>query len=187
MSGSDGSEAPNPRIPLGLNLEQARELGRGNAIHQLQQNYQALSNEVAQMSTNLREILAHLREDSGGGHRRTATAPRDDSFSSRSSFSQDEVRPGMERKSARQLTDDLRDRQIDPSEFEGNLNPDLFIEWIQALERFFEIKEYYDEKAFTIVILKLKNYVSLWYENIEGNEHGKATHGSEFGPSLRNK
>jgi len=54
MSGSEGSGAPNPRILLGLNLDQARELGRGNAIHQLQQNYQALSNEVAQMSTNLK-------------------------------------------------------------------------------------------------------------------------------------
>jgi len=42
MSGSKGGGIPNPRIPLGLNLEQARELGRGNAIHQLQQNYQVL-------------------------------------------------------------------------------------------------------------------------------------------------
>jgi len=70
MSGSEGSEVPNPWIPLGLNLEQTRELGRGNAIHQLQQNYQALSVEVTQMSTELKDILAHLRNDPGGGMRR---------------------------------------------------------------------------------------------------------------------
>jgi len=67
MSGSEGNGNPNPRIPLGLSLEQARELGRGNAIHQLQQNYQAFSAEVTQLTTDLREVLNHLREDPGGG------------------------------------------------------------------------------------------------------------------------
>ena len=71
MFRSEGSGVSNLRVPLGLNLEQAHELGRGNAIHQLQQNYHALSNEVGQMSTDLREVLAHLRNDPGGGVRRT--------------------------------------------------------------------------------------------------------------------
>ena len=53
-----------------------------------------------------------------------------------------------ERRPPRQLADDLRAVKIDPLEFEGNLNLDLFIEWMQALERFFEIKEYSDEKGF---------------------------------------
>ena len=75
MSDSEGSGIPNPRIPLGLNLEQARELGRGNAIHQLQQNYHGLSHKVAQISTNLIEILAYLREDPGGDRRRTSATP----------------------------------------------------------------------------------------------------------------
>ena len=62
--------------------------------------------------------------------------------------------------------DDLRNTKFDPQEFEGNLNPDLFIEWMQALERFFEIKEYYDEKAFKVAVIKLKRYASLWHENV---------------------
>jgi len=57
--------------------------------------------------------------------------------------------------------------KIDPLEFEGNLNPKLFLECMQAIERFFEIKEYSDEKAFKIDVLKLKRYASLWYENIK--------------------
>jgi len=56
-------------------LEQACELGRGNAIHQLQQNYQT-SNEVAQISTSLRKVLSHLRDDPSGGRRRTYASPR---------------------------------------------------------------------------------------------------------------
>jgi len=63
--------------------------------------------------------------------------------------------------------DDLRDIKFDPPEFEGNLNSNLFIEWLQALERFFEIKEHSDEKAFKVIALKLKKYASLWYENVK--------------------
>ena len=72
-----------------------------------------------------------------------------------------------ERRPPRQPVDYLRDIKFDPPEFEGNLNPNLFIEWIQALERFFEVKEYSDEKAFKVVVLKLKKYASPWYENIK--------------------
>jgi len=57
--------------------------------------------------------------------------------------------------------------KIDPPEFEGNLNPDLFIEWMQASEMFFEIKEYSNEKAFKITVLQLKTYASLWYETVK--------------------
>ena len=57
--------------------------------------------------------------------------------------------------------------KIDPLEFEGNLNPDLLIEWLQAVERFFKIKEYSDEKAFKVAVVKLKRYASLWYENVK--------------------
>jgi len=128
MSGSEGGGDPNPRIPLGLNLEQARELGRGNAIHQLQQNYQVLLAEVNQITTDLREVLAHLREDPGGGRRRTPFTPRDESPSSHSSSSQEAPRPRRERRPPRQQIDNLRDMKIDPPEFEGNLNPDLFME-----------------------------------------------------------
>jgi len=89
-----------------LNLEQARELGRGNAIHQLQQNYQALSAEVNQITTDLREVLAHLREDPGGGRRRTPSTPRNESPSSCSSSSQEDPRPRRERRPPIQQVDD---------------------------------------------------------------------------------
>ena len=129
MSGSKGSGVSNPWILFCLNLEQARELGRGNAIHQLQQNYQALSAEVTQMSTGLREILAHLREDLGGGRRRAPITPRDESPSYHSSSSQEECVLGQ-KQGHKQPINDLRDVKIDPPEFEGNLNPDLFIDWM---------------------------------------------------------
>jgi len=63
---------------------------------------------------------------------------------------------------------------------------DLYIEWIQALERFFEIKDYFDGKAFKVVVLKLKKYASLWCEYTKDYEPKKESHRSKLGPSSRN-
>ena len=153
---------------MGLSLEQARELGRGNAIHQLQQNYQALSAEVTQLSTDIREVLNHLREDPGGGGRgRSPLTPRVEPHSVHTSSSHEDEPPRRERRPLGPPVDDLRDLKFDPPEFEGNLYPKAFLEWMQSIERFFEIKEYLDDKAFKIAILKLKRYASLWYENLK--------------------
>ena len=35
------------------------------------------------------------------------------------------------------------------------------------MERFFEAREYSDEKALKVAVLKLKKYASLWYENVK--------------------
>jgi len=51
----------------------------------------------------------------------------------------------------------LRDMKFDPPYFEGTLNPNVYLEWIQTIERFFEVKGYYDEKSFKVVIFKLKS------------------------------
>ena len=99
MSGSEGNGGPNPRVPLGLSLEQTRELGKGNAIHQLQQNYQALSAEVTQLTTGLKQVLNHLKEDPGGGNgRRSPLFPQTDLHSVRSSSSHEDEPPRRERR-----------------------------------------------------------------------------------------
>jgi len=40
---------------------------------------------------------------------------------------------------------------------------------VQAIKRIIELKEYNDERIFKLVILKLKGYVSLWYETLKKN------------------
>ena len=115
MSGSEGGGVPSPRVPLGLSLEQARELERGHVIQQLQQNYQTLSTEVTQLATELREVLNHLREDPGGG-RRHSRHQRDD-------------------------------KKFDASKFNGSLNLDSYLKWVQSIKRFFHVKEHSGEKV----------------------------------------
>ena len=41
------------------------------------------------------------------------------------------------------------------------------MEWVQAIERIIEIKGYSGEKTFKLVVLKLKQYTSLGYENLK--------------------
>ena len=61
----------------------------------------------------------------------------------------------------------MRDMKFYPLEFEGNLNTEVFLEWKQSIERFFEIKESTGKKAFKVDVLKLKRYASLWYKSIK--------------------
>ena len=42
-----------------------------------------------------------------------------------------------------------------------------YLDWVQALERIFELKDYNGEKSFLFAILKLKGYASLWYEDLK--------------------
>lgn len=55
---------------------------------------------------------------------------------------------------------------IDLKEFDGNFNPDEFIDWLNAIIRAFECKKYYDERKCKVVVLKFKDYPSIWWENI---------------------
>ena len=41
----------------------------------------------------------------------------------------------------------------------------VYLEWIQTVETFFDVNGYSDEKFFKVAILKRNKYASLWYEN----------------------
>jgi len=74
-----------------------------------------------------------------------------------------DVRP----KRRRVHRDDLKDLRIEAHKFNGSLKPEDYLELVQAMERIREIKGCSGEKAFKLAILKLKQYASLWYENLE--------------------
>jgi len=83
--------------------------------------------------------------------------------SSHEDFDDDEVRP----RRLRHLRDDLQDLKVKALKFDCNLNPKNYLDWVQALERIFELKDYNDEKAFKLAILKMKGDASLWYEHLK--------------------
>ena len=58
------------------------------------------------------------------------------------------------------------DFKVEIPEFEGQLNPDEFIEWMNTVERVFEYKDVPDDKKVKLVALKLRKYASIWWSNV---------------------
>jgi len=62
----------------------------------------------------------------------------------------------------RRHTTNSNDFKVDLPEFEGKLDQDDFLEWLQTVERIFEYKEVPEDKKVKLVALKLRKYASLW-------------------------
>jgi len=93
--------------------------------------------------------------------RRERIQPRNDLTSDHSSSSKEKYSHRGRRRPTRHNEDDLRVIKFDSPNFKGTLNPDIYLEWIQTVERLFEVKCYSDEKSFKVAILKVKKYASF--------------------------
>ena len=58
------------------------------------------------------------------------------------------------------------DFKVDIPNFEGQLDPDVFLDWLQTVERVFEFKDIPDERKVKLVALKLRKYASIWWSNL---------------------
>ena len=55
---------------------------------------------------------------------------------------------------------------MDIPEFEGQLDPHHFLDWLQIVERVFEYKDISDDKKVKLVALKLRKYAAIWSANL---------------------
>ena len=58
------------------------------------------------------------------------------------------------------------DFRVELPEFEGKLDPDEFLEWLNTVERIFDYKEVPEDKKVKLVALRLRKYASLWWTNL---------------------
>jgi len=58
------------------------------------------------------------------------------------------------------------DFKVDIPEFEGHLDPDLFLDYLRTVERVFDYKDVPEEKKAKLVALKLRKYASIWWANV---------------------
>jgi len=74
-------------------------------------------------------------------------------------------------------------------EFEGRLNPDEFLEWLQTIERIFYYKEISEGNRVKLVAFRLRKYASLWWSNLcakrARQEKGKIRTWEKMKPKLR--
>jgi len=78
-----------------------------------------------------------------------------------------------ERRSSRCRGSNNLDFKVDIPEFEGQLDPDLFLDWLHMVERVSDYKDIPEEKKVKLVGLKLRKYASIWWANLCLRELGK--------------
>lgn len=62
---------------------------------------------------------------------------------------------------------DDRGLKIEVPEFDGTIDPEVYLEWERSLERFFEYKDTPEERKHKVAILKLTKYASIWLDGVK--------------------
>jgi len=81
------------------------------------------------------------------------------------SFSDDDIPFERTRGEARP-TFNSSDFKVEILKFEGKLDPDEFLEWLQTFERIFEYKDIPEDRKVKLGALRLRKYASLWWTNL---------------------
>jgi len=80
-----------------------------------------------------------------------------------SESSEEQVRRPRRTGQSKQQSMDLK---VKIPKFEGQLNPDDFLDWLSTVEQVFEYKDILDNKKVKLVALKCCRYASIWSNNV---------------------
>ena len=146
---------------------------RFEAVMKNYEHIQARNEELAnqneylrrQLGDSLRQKRRELCSSSSSRPRSSGRGEGDEEDSLSGESRSEEGSPRHPRREGRQPTHSS-DFKVDLPEFEGKLDPDEFIEWLQTVERIFEYKEVPEDKKVKLVALKLRRYASLWWTNL---------------------
>lgn len=57
--------------------------------------------------------------------------------------------------------------KVEIPEFEGRMQGDEFIDWLNTVERIFDYKNVTDDCKVKLVAIKLKKHASIWWEHLK--------------------
>ncbi|GJY33328.1 gag-pol polyprotein [Tanacetum coccineum] len=140
-------------IPRNHTVEEAQNICRDRQIKVLQE----------QIDRVLQALEARSGRNRGNGGNRDLS--EESSETNKSSSESDAS--SQRRRRNRKRRDDSRDIKVDRPNFKGSLNRDEFLEWVQTMDKIIMVKGYDEKKALKLVVVKLKKYASLWFENVE--------------------
>lgn len=63
--------------------------------------------------------------------------------------------------------DDDRGVKLDLPEFSGDMDPEVFLEWVSGMERVFEYKGFDEKKKYKLAIMKMSKYAAIWFDNLK--------------------
>ena len=130
--------------------------------------------EKAEVEAQLKYVqrqLGQLMEEKKRGlwNSKSSSKHRDSDDSEGSNPMSDSSEDEFEQRSRRHQRPRERgygDFKVDIPEFEGQLDPDIFLDWLQTVERVFEYKDIPEGKKVKLVALKLRKYASIWWSNV---------------------
>ena len=113
-----------------------------------------------QLGKSLKQKIRNLESPSGSNH--------EDLSEAESQHSVNEEEDPRTRARARRSTFNFNSNEfrVDIPEFEGKLDPEEFLDWLNTVERVFDYKDVPEDKKVKLVALKLRKYVSLWWTNL---------------------
>jgi hypothetical protein len=56
---------------------------------------------------------------------------------------------------------------VDIPKFEGRMQPNEFIDWLNTIERIFDYKDVLEHHKVKLVAIKLRKHASLWWEYVK--------------------
>ncbi|XP_062155188.1 uncharacterized protein LOC133863244 [Alnus glutinosa] len=59
------------------------------------------------------------------------------------------------------------DVKVDIPEFEGRMQPDEFIDWLNTIEQIFDYKDVLDHNKVKLVAIKLRKHASIWWKHLK--------------------
>jgi hypothetical protein len=61
--------------------------------------------------------------------------------------------------------------KMDIPVYEGNLDVEELLDWIRALDTYFEYEDIEEDKKFRHAVTRLKGHATLWWDELQANRH----------------
>ena len=123
--------------------------------------------QLKYVQSQLAQLMEEKRRNRWSGRSLSKHRDSDDSEGSNPiSESSEEEQDRRSRQHQRLSERSYGDFKVDIPEFEGQLDPDIFLDWLQMVERVFEYKDILEGKKVKLVALKLRKYASIWWSNV---------------------
>jgi len=113
-----------------------------------------------QLGKSLKKKIRNLESPSGSNQEELSEAE------SQHSVNEDEDPRTTARARRSNYNFNSNEFRVDIPEFEGKLDPEEFLDWLNTVERVFDYKEVPEDKKVKLVALKLRKYASLWWTNL---------------------
>jgi len=132
-----------------------------------QERVNELEAQVKYLQTELAQLLEEKRRGNRSpSHSRTQEDSDESEREERSNVVNSNYEEDTPRRARRRQESGLGDFRVDIPEFEGQLAPDHFRDWLQTVERIFEYREVPENKKVKLVALKLRKYASIWWASL---------------------